>query len=98
SMIYRAGEETFELGAGDFIWLPLGLPHAFRITGRTPARMLALTTPGGLLDLYDQVGVPAAERRLPDGDGRPMPEEIARWAEIGPRFGLEVVGPPIPPP
>ena len=98
SMIYRAGEETFELGAGDFIWLPLGLPHAFRITGRTPARMLALTTPGGLLDLYDQVGVPAAERRLPDGDGRPMPEEIARWAEIGPRFGLEVVGPPIPAP
>jgi quercetin dioxygenase-like cupin family protein len=96
SMTYRAGEQTFELGAGDFIWLPLGLPHAFRITGTTPARMLALTTPGGLLDLYDQVGVPAAERRLPDGDGRPLPEEIARWGEIGPRFGLEVVGPPIP--
>ncbi len=96
SMTYRAGEETFRLGAGDFIWLPMGLPHAFRITGRTPARMLALTTPGGLLDLYQQVGVPAAERRLPDGDGRPMPEEIARWGEIGPRFGLEVIGPPLP--
>lgn len=96
SMTYRAGEQTFRLGAGDFIWLPQGLPHAFRITGKTPARMLALTTPGGLLDLYDQVGVPADERRLPDGDGRPLPEEIARWGEIGPRFGLEVVGPPIP--
>ena len=96
SMTYRAGDEMFELGAGDFIWLPLGVPHAFRVTGRTPARMLALTTPGGLLGLYDEVGVPATERRLPNGDGRPLPEEIARWGEIGPRYGLEVVGPPIP--
>ncbi|MEZ5184914.1 MAG: cupin domain-containing protein [Candidatus Nanopelagicales bacterium] len=96
SMTYRAGDDMFRLDAGDFIWLPMGLPHAFRVTGRTPARMLALTTPGGLLRLYDEVGVPAAERRLPNGDGRPMPEEIARWGEIGPRYGLEVVGPPIP--
>lgn len=96
SMTYRAGDEMFELAAGDFIWLPLGVPHAFRVTGKTPARMLALTTPGGLLGLYDEVGVPATERRLPNGDGRPLPEEIARWGEIGPRYGLEVVGPPIP--
>lgn len=96
SMTYRAGDETFVLGPGDFIWLPLGVPHAFRITGDTPARVLALTTPGGLLGLYDEVGVVAGERRLPNGDGRPLPEEIARWGEIGPRYGLEVVGPPIP--
>ena len=73
-----------------------GVPHAFRITGDVPARALALTTPGGLLGLYDEVGIAASERRLPNGDGRPLPEEIARWGEIGPRYGLEVVGPPIP--
>lgn len=96
AMTYRAGDETFTLGPGDFIWLPLGVPHAFRITGDVPARALALTTPGGLLGLYDEVGIAASERRLPNGDGRPLPEEIARWGEIGPRYGLEVVGPPIP--
>lgn len=96
SMTYRAGDETFHLSPGDFIWLPMGLPHAFRVTGPSPVRFLGLTTPGALMTLYDEVGMPAAERRLPDGDGRPMDEEIARWNEIGPRYGLQVLGPPLP--
>jgi len=46
--------------------------------------------------LYDEVGIPATERRLPGVDGLPMGEEIARWNEVGPRYGLQVVGPPLP--
>ena len=43
------------------------------------------------------VGVPAAGMHLPgEGEGRSMPEEIGRWNEVGPRYGLEVVGPPLP--
>ena len=56
-----------QLDAGWFIYLPRGVPHAFRIRGDAPARILALTAPGGLLGLYDEVGVPAAGRRLPGG-------------------------------
>lgn len=97
TMTYRAGEELFHLAAGDFIWLPSGLPHAFRVTGATPVRFVALTSPGGLMALYDEVGMPAAERRLPGADGVPMDVEIPRWNHVGPRYGLEVVGPPIPP-
>jgi len=96
SMTYRAGDETFHLSTGDFIWLPAGLPHAFRVTGSTPVRFLGLTTPGGLMALYDEVGIPALERRLPGVDGLPIGEEIARWNEVGPRYGLQVVGPPLP--
>ncbi|MEP7034317.1 MAG: cupin domain-containing protein [Dermatophilaceae bacterium] len=96
TMTYRAGDETFHLCAGDFIWLPANLPHAFRVTGSAPVRFLGLTTPGGLMALYDEVGVPATERRLPGADGLPMNEEIARWNEVGPRYGLQVVGPPLP--
>lgn len=95
TMTYRAGDETFELSQGSFIYLPQGLPHAFRITGEEPARILGLTVPGHLLGLYQEVGIPAAERRLPGVDGLPMDVEIARWNEVGPRYGLEVVGPPI---
>ena len=94
-LTYRAGEETFELYAGCFIYLPQGLPHAFRIRG-DGAKCLALTEPGRLLHLYDEVGIPATEHRLPGADGVPMAEEIARWNQVGPRYGLEVVGPPIP--
>ncbi|PKW28109.1 cupin domain-containing protein [Phycicoccus duodecadis] len=94
---YRADNTTHELAAGSFIHLPLGVPHAFRIRGDSPARILAITAPGGLLDLYDEVGVPATAMRVPgEGEGLSMPDEIARWNEVGPRYGLEVVGPPIP--
>jgi quercetin dioxygenase-like cupin family protein len=96
TMTYRAGEEYFELVEGSFIYLPKGLPHAFRVTGERAVRILALTVPGHLLHLYDEVGVPAQERRLPGADGLPIDVEIRRWNEVGPRYGLEVVGPPIP--
>jgi len=95
TMTYRAGEEVFHLAHGDFIWLPQGLPHAFRVTGDLPVTMLALTEPGGLLGLYDEVGIPATERRLPGADGLAMEVEIPRWNEVGPRYGLQVLGPPL---
>ena len=63
-------------------------------TGTVPVRFLALTLPGGLLDIYDEAGVPAAERRLPDAGVSDA--HVARWLELAPRYGLRVVGPPIP--
>jgi quercetin dioxygenase-like cupin family protein len=96
TMIYQAGEEFHRLAAGSFIYLPQGVPHAFRITGTTPARFVSFDTPAGLMDLYDEVGMPALERRLPGPDGLSIEEEIPRWNEISPRYGLQVVGPPIP--
>ena len=62
---YRAGDDVHELSDGSFIYLPLGLPHAFRIRGSRPARFLALTMPGGLMGLYDEVGVPAGATAPP---------------------------------
>jgi quercetin dioxygenase-like cupin family protein len=95
-MTYRAGDEDYELYDGCFMYLPKGLPHAFRIRGDAPAKFVALTAPGGLLHLYDEVGIPATEMRLPGEDGLTAEVEIPRWVEVGPRYGLEVVGPPIP--
>jgi quercetin dioxygenase-like cupin family protein len=93
---YQAGDEQFHLYPGCFIHLPAGVPHAFRIRGDLPARFLAIVSPGALLHLYDEVGLPATELRLPGADGRPAEVEIPRWAQAAPRYGLEVVGPPIP--
>jgi quercetin dioxygenase-like cupin family protein len=93
---YRAGDAVHELTEGSFLYLPQRLPHAFRVRGEAPARFLALTVPGGLMGLYDEVGIPARDMRLPGEDGLAMEAEIARWNEVGPRYGLEVVGPPIP--
>jgi len=93
---YQAGDDLFELYAGCFIHLPARVPHAFRIRGDSPARFLALTTPAGLLHLYDEVGLPATERRLPGADGLTPEQEIPRWVEVAPSYGMTVVGPPIP--
>jgi quercetin dioxygenase-like cupin family protein len=95
-MDYRAGDDDYELYAGCFMYLPAGLPHAFRIRGDRPARFLAMVEPGGLLHLYDEVGIPATDLRLPGDDGLATEVEIPRWMEVAPRYGLEVVGPPIP--
>ncbi len=96
TMVYQAGDALHHLSAGSFIYLPPGVPHAFRITGTMPVRFLSVDSPAGLMDLYDEVGMPATERRLPGADGFSMEEEIPRWSEISPRYGLQVVGPPIP--
>jgi quercetin dioxygenase-like cupin family protein len=95
TMTYVAGGQTFHLAEGDFIYLPRDVPHAFRVTGRSPARFLALSLPGALMELYDKLGVPAPERRLPDGGV--SAQEVARWNELGSQYGLRVVGAPISP-
>jgi quercetin dioxygenase-like cupin family protein len=94
TMTYRAGDQLIRMAAGDFIYLPRHVPHAFRTTGTVPVRFVALALPGGLLGIYDEVGSPATERRLPDAGVSAA--DIGRWLELAPRYGLRVTGPPIP--
>ena len=89
------GEQLIRMTAGDFIYLPREVPHAFRTTGTVPVRFLALTLPGGLLDIYDEVGVPTG-RTAPARRPGVSDADVARWLELAPRYGLRVVGPPIP--
>lgn len=93
SMTYRAGEELFRLEPGGFIYLPAEVPHAFRITGNEPTRFIALATPAAILSMYEEIGRPAEERRLPGGP--PTPVDVGRWMEAAGRYGIEVLGPPL---
>jgi len=94
SIWYEAGGVLHELEAGSLIWLPASVPHRFRIRGTDPARYVAITAPGGLLEMYREVGRPAGERVIPE---EVDPDEIARWGHTAPRYGLEVLGPPLQP-
>lgn len=51
------------------------------------------TDSGKILDLYQEVGLPAEERRLPSE--RSSQEEIGRWLEAAGHYGIEVLGPPL---
>jgi hypothetical protein len=48
---------------------------------------------GGIEHLYREVGIPATELILPSP---PTPEEFGRWPAAAPKYGLELLGPPLP--
>jgi hypothetical protein len=90
------GEATFECGgervivtAGGFTLLPRDVPHRFKV-GSTPMRCLQTVIPGGLERFFAEMGVPAVKDELP-GTGI----DIAKLKEMTPKFGIEVLGPPL---
>jgi quercetin dioxygenase-like cupin family protein len=78
-----------ECGPGSFIYLPQGVPHRWK-AGPEGARILSVATPGGLEQLYVEVGEPAQALRLPD-----RPPNVAGWLALAAHYGIEVVGPPL---
>jgi len=91
-LVHVDGEEH-RVGEGGLFVAPRGLPHAFRVVGPDPARFLALTFPGGLENLYEEIGRPAPGPGLPNA---PTQEEIAAWLQTSTKYGLELNGPPLP--
>ncbi|MGH7911043.1 MAG: cupin domain-containing protein [Candidatus Dormibacteraceae bacterium] len=88
----RAGVAEYTIGSGETVYLPRGIPHAFIVSSRT-ARLLTCHTPAGFDQLVRQLGIPAAH----DWAGLPGEAiDILASVEVNRRFGIEVVGPPLP--
>jgi mannose-6-phosphate isomerase-like protein (cupin superfamily) len=75
---------------GDTVFLPRGVPHAFRVD-EEGTRLLEINTPGGFEGFHIDAGEPAPEERLPD----PTPPDMDRLMEVAPRYDCQVLGPPI---
>lgn len=85
------GDTTeLSLTAGDTVFLPRGLPHAFRVRAEG-TRLLEINTPGGFENFHIDAGEPATERRLPD----PQPPDIEKLIRVGNHYGCQVIGPPV---
>ncbi|MDQ6714651.1 MAG: cupin domain-containing protein [Actinomycetota bacterium] len=76
------GDDDWDCPAGSFIYIPLGVPHGFRV-GSQRSRKLNLYTPGAMVGYFDDLS--EAIRA-----GEPDPAVVT---EIGHRHGLEVIGP-----
>jgi quercetin dioxygenase-like cupin family protein len=88
-----AGADRFELRAGGSMAVPMGVAHTFRVDSDT-AKVLVLSTPAGIEQLFLDGGVPATAPRLPPPNTpRPSPEEMAeifkrnKVANVGPSLG-----------
>ncbi|MFC7548926.1 quercetin 2,3-dioxygenase [Plantactinospora sp. GCM10030261] len=87
---FHCAGETLDAGPGDFVLLPVGVPHTFRVGADEPLRVLQITTPAGFEQFAAEAGVPALERRLPD----PQPLDPAALGHAAARNGIELLGPP----
>ena len=83
------GDEQLELGAGQSVVAPRGVPHAYRVDSPV-ARWLGIASPGfGRFVL--EASVPAETETIPDAPPAFTPGELT---EIAARYGIEVLGPP----
>ncbi len=79
--------ERFEVPAGGVAWLPRGVPHTFANLTDEPVHVVGVIVPAGLEGMFEEQSAYFASLQ-----GPPDPSEIA---EIGGRYGVTVVGPPI---
>ncbi|WP_170208663.1 cupin domain-containing protein [Micromonospora pisi] len=50
-------DRAFRARAGDFVLVPRGVPHGYRATGDTPARLVFLLSPTGFVELLESGAV-----------------------------------------
>lgn len=90
-LVHDDGREL-RAGAGDFVSIPRGTPHAFMVTSEV-ARYLTLLTPGpaSAEAFYRDGGEPAPRAELPPE----APLDIPRISASAERHGaIELLGPP----
>lgn len=84
---FLVGDRRFEAASGCLVWLPREVPHTFANLGEEPAWVFGTTTPAGLEAMF------AEQAAYFEGlDGPPDPTVIR---EIGDRYGVEALGPPL---
>ena len=89
------GDTRLALPAGSFAFGPKGIPHTF-IAETEAAKALIGFQPFLFEGFLHEVGEPARQRVLPP----PLaaPPDMAKLIPIGSRNGIEILGPPGPPP
>lgn len=91
-MIVRCGDDELVVGAGDWVAMPRGVPHTFRVIGEHEARILLVHDNTSFLDFIREVSTPAGERVVPSNPMFPPMEEAAR---IAASHDLRPIGPPL---
>jgi quercetin dioxygenase-like cupin family protein len=93
---FYVGEARLSLPAGSFAFGPKGVPHTFVAEPPDGGKALIGFQPFLFEGFLREVGEPAPERVVPP----PLesPPDLKRLAPIGARNGMEILGPPGPPP
>lgn len=68
------------LGPGDLGFCPRGIPHTWKVTGSTPAKVDLSFFPAGMEDMFEELS------QLPPG-----PPDMEKLAEVTGRYGVKFV-------
>ena len=89
-LTFLVGDERIDIAAGDFLFAPRDIPHAYVVRSER-ARILSTITPAGIEQLFVSLGTPVAGAEPPtDMVMPPMPE----MAHLFAAHGAEILGPP----
>jgi quercetin dioxygenase-like cupin family protein len=88
----QLGDEVRIVSAGDFVWLPKGVPHRFTNVSGKPMRMILSFLPAGIEHFFEEVFEPVENR---SAEPPPVtPELVGRLLAAAPHYGLEFLPPP----
>lgn len=88
-MLFTVDGQEKLLKAGDHIFLPKNIPHAFKIQTDT-AKYLMQVAPAGLEEMFIEVSRPAEKLELPPPpSGPPSPEFIQRMSQLTAKYGIQ---------
>jgi quercetin dioxygenase-like cupin family protein len=81
---FRLGDDVHTATAGSFIFVPAGTPHTFQNVGARAGRIVVTFSPAGMEGFFEELATL-------------RPEDIGQqtFAEIGARYGMTVLGPPM---
>ena len=89
-LTFFVGDERIDVAAGDFLFAPRDIPHAYVVRSER-ARLLSTISPAGIEQLFVSLGTPVAGDEPPtDVVMPPMPEMARLFAA----HGAEILGPP----
>jgi quercetin dioxygenase-like cupin family protein len=85
---FIVGDERLDAHAGDLVFLPREVPHAYLVVSET-ARVVGSATPGGFESFFAELGTPVR----PGAPAAPPPA-IEAMAAAAARRGIDILGPP----
>jgi mannose-6-phosphate isomerase-like protein (cupin superfamily)/catechol 2,3-dioxygenase-like lactoylglutathione lyase family enzyme len=92
-VVVSCGEQTLVARPGTYVVLPHGVEHTFRVTSRTPARLLQVHADDSFLRFIEALGTPTDEHRLPPPGEFGVDLDTLMRASA--EHGAPVVGPPL---
>jgi quercetin dioxygenase-like cupin family protein len=88
SVHYYTGQQEFVANAGDYVYLPKGITHQFRVLSES-ARLLMWISPAGLDEWFWENSAPSPDGKpLPVPQGPPPQEAVERFVGTLAEYGV----------